>query len=115
MPDITFDLIIATAGAGYTVRAEAPAAIGELAAQPFVLPFDLGKLPQKRREAAEWVAQARIARRRGAEEQRMAREFGAALFERRSRNSIGTNSTGPPTTSRLLASPGTRRRHSVAG
>jgi formylglycine-generating enzyme required for sulfatase activity len=82
MPDITFDLIISSTGAGYAIRAAAPMAVGELPEQSFELPFDLSKLSQKRKDAAEWVAQARIARRRGAEEQRLAREFGAALFER---------------------------------
>ncbi|HET9221651.1 MAG TPA: CHAT domain-containing protein [Roseiflexaceae bacterium] len=82
MPDISFDLSVAAANTGYTVRAAAPAAVGELPARGFALPFDLGELPRKRRDAAEWVKLARIIRRRGAEEQRLAHEFGAALFER---------------------------------
>jgi formylglycine-generating enzyme required for sulfatase activity len=77
-----FDLSIRSADDAYTLHATAPDSVGDLATQPFTLPFRLAELPQQRKNAADWVKQARIALRRGSEEQRLAREFGAALFAR---------------------------------
>jgi formylglycine-generating enzyme required for sulfatase activity len=50
--------------------------------QPFALPFDLAALPRRRHDVADWVKQARIRRLRANEELKLAREFGATLFER---------------------------------
>jgi formylglycine-generating enzyme required for sulfatase activity len=78
----TFDLTIRAAVQGYTLQIAA-ATVGEPELLPFALPFALTALPRRRKAAAVWVRQARTALRRGgSEEQRLAAEFGQALFSR---------------------------------
>ena len=61
---IEFDLAIHAAEAGYTLQLRAAFGV-DLPAQPFALPFDLVALPTQRKDVAEWVAGARVARLRG--------------------------------------------------
>jgi hypothetical protein len=75
-----FDLAINTVGAEYTVRVQAAFGVGELPPQPFALPLDLTKLPQ-RRDVVEFIRQAQIRRLSGNEELRRAHDFGSTLFE----------------------------------
>ena len=76
------DLTIDSTERGYTARLRAALGIKEGRPQPFALPFDMASLPQRHRDVADWVKQARIRRLRANEEYHQARAFGAALFQR---------------------------------
>ncbi|HET9222878.1 MAG TPA: protein kinase, partial [Roseiflexaceae bacterium] len=76
------DLTISGTAAGYTVRLRSGLEGAVSRTQPFSLPFDLTALPHRRHDVADWVKQARIRRLRANEELKLAREFGATLFER---------------------------------
>lgn len=83
MPNIpTFDVLIAEARDGYTVRAQATPGQHALSVQPFQLPVDLQSLSAHRTDVGAWIEHARIVRRStDGEELRRARAFGTALFE----------------------------------
>jgi hypothetical protein len=74
-----FDLFITQSNDAYTVQARA-SSVGELPAELLQLPFDPARLPDRRRDVAEWIRYARETRLRGPQELREAREFGTALF-----------------------------------
>jgi serine/threonine protein kinase/formylglycine-generating enzyme required for sulfatase activity len=76
------DLTISSTAVGYTVRLRSGLEGAVSRTQPFNLPFDLTALPRRRHDVADWVKQARIRRLRANEELKLAREFGATLFER---------------------------------
>jgi formylglycine-generating enzyme required for sulfatase activity len=76
------DLTVTRTGMGYTVRLRSGLGGGDSRTQAFNLPFDLAALPRRRHDVADWVKQARIRRLRANEELKLAREFGATLFER---------------------------------
>lgn len=78
----TFDVFIAEAHDGYTVRAHATPSNHTPAAQPFQLPVDPRSLSAQRIDVGAWIEQARIVRRSaGSEELRRARALGTTLFE----------------------------------
>jgi hypothetical protein len=89
-----FDLFITQSNVAYTVQARATRG-GELPAQPLILPFNPARLPDKRRDVAEWIRYARETRLRGPEELREARAFGKTAHEQQwNKNSIFSISRG---------------------
>lgn len=75
-----FDLFIAEGNNTYSVQART-IRTGELPAQQLILPFDPVRLPDTRRDVAEWIKQARITRLSGPVELHEARTFGKTLFD----------------------------------
>jgi CHAT domain len=76
-----FDLEIDATDTGFTVEVQAAYGVGELPAQPFMLPIDLGALPKRRNDVAAWVEQTRITRLSDSKELRWAETFGSMLFD----------------------------------
>ncbi len=73
------DLTISSTEQGYTARLRAALGSAEGRPQPFAMPFDPTSLPQRRRDVADWVKQARIRRLRANEELQQARVWYCAV------------------------------------
>ncbi|MDW8234965.1 MAG: hypothetical protein RMJ54_19505, partial [Roseiflexaceae bacterium] len=86
---INFDLHIIDAGSHYLISAAAPGVVGDLSPRPLLLPFDPAELPRRRRDAVEWVEQARVRTLAGEESFKRARERGEALFNHLFAGEIG--------------------------